>query len=253
VIDERFSNGKSFLHTLDPRGKLCLAFSYSFFIALSSKLIVSGFALLLATGLVLAAGLKPGHVMKHLRVLFIFLVLLWIFLPFGIPGKAVYRVGPFQASMEGVERVASITVKSTAIVLLIVSLLATSSVFSLMHAMSHFRVPKKLLYLSFLSYRYIHVIDAEYKRLRNAMRIRGFRPKTNLHTYKSFGYLIGMLLVRSYERSERVYKAMLCRGFHGKFYLLDHFEMRRNDLIFLFIMSLVLFGMGGVEWIAAFL
>ncbi len=253
MIEERFSEGKSFLHTLDPRVKLCMAFAYAFVIALSSKLIVSGFALLLATGLVAAAGLKPGHVLKSLRVLCVFLVLLWIFLPFEIPGKATYCVGPFQASVEGVERAVSITLKATAIVLLIVSLLATSSVFSLVHAMSHFRVPKKLLYLSFLSYRYIHVINAEYQRLRNAMRIRGFRPKTNFHSYKSFGYLIGMLLIRSYERSERIYKAMLCRGFHGGFYLLDHFEMRCRDVVFLVIMSLVLVGMGGFEWMTVFL
>jgi cobalt/nickel transport system permease protein len=134
-------------------------------------------------------------------------------------------------------------------VLLIVALLSTSTIFSLVHAMGHFRIPKKLLYLAFLSYRYIHVLQVEYLRLRSAMTIRGFKPKTNLHTYKTFGYLIGMLLVRSYERSERIWNAMLCRGFQGRFYLLDHFKLETRDVIFLTVMSLILMGIGWLEWI----
>jgi cobalt/nickel transport system permease protein len=41
-----------------------------------------------------------------------------------------------------------------------------------------------------------------------------------------------MLLVRSLERSERIQAAMLCRGFHGHYYLLDHFTMTRLDWFF---------------------
>jgi cobalt/nickel transport system permease protein len=81
------------------------------------------------------------------------------------------------------------------------------------------------------------------------MIIRGFKPKTNFHTYKTFGYLIGMLLIRSYERSERIWNAMLCRGFQGRFYLLDHFKIEARDVIFLTVMSLILMGIGWLEWI----
>jgi cobalt/nickel transport system permease protein len=189
------------------------------------------------------------QVLKNIKLLFYFLILLWIFLPLSIPGEGIFTFGPFSASREGIAQALIISLKSISIVLLIVALLATSTVFSLVHAMGHFRVPKKLLYLSFLSYRYIHVLKAEYLRLRDAMRIRGFKPKTNLHTYKTFGYLIGMLLIRSYERSERIWNAMLCRGFQGRFYLLDHFKIESRDVIFLTVMSLILVGIGWLEWI----
>jgi cobalt/nickel transport system permease protein len=54
----------------------------------------------------------------------------------------------------------------------------------------------------------------------------------NRHTYRAFGHLVGMLLVRSLDRSERILAAMKCRGFTGRFYLLDHFAFTRCDLPF---------------------
>jgi cobalt/nickel transport system permease protein len=121
-------------------------------------------------------------------------------------------------------------------------------VFSLVHALSHFHLPKKLLYLFFLSYRYVHVIGVEYYRLRDAMSVRAFKPGTNMHTFKSFGYLVGMLMIRSFERSDRIYNAMLCRGFQGRFYLLHHFHVHRRDAVFLFFMAMFFIGMGFAEW-----
>ena len=61
------------------------------------------------------------------------------------------------------------------------------------------------------------------------MKMRGFRPRMNWHTYRTYGYLVGMLLVRSLERSERIVAAMKCRGFRGRFYLLDHFAFSSAD------------------------
>jgi len=85
------------------------------------------------------------------------------------------------------------------------------------------------------------------------MRIRGFKPSTAVHTYKTFGYLIGMLLIRSFERSERIYNAMLCRGFHGRFFLLDHFKVMKKDIVLLIILLLPLLGIGWLEWISKIL
>jgi cobalt/nickel transport system permease protein len=76
-------------------------------------------------------------------------------------------------------------------------------------------MPDKIVHLISFAYRYIHVIHTEYGRQLNAMKIRGFYPKSNLHTYKTYAYLVGMLLVKSYDRAKRVQAAMLCRGLIG--------------------------------------
>ena len=66
-------------------------------------------------------------------------------------------------------------------------------------------------------------------------------------------WLVGVLVVRSIERSERVYQAMLCRGFAGTFWLLDHFVWRPADTLFCVLggLGIVLLGLmqwGGVLW-----
>ena len=69
--------------------------------------------------------------------------------------------------------------------------------------------------------------------------MRSFKAGTNLHTYKSYAYLVGMLVVNSYERPQRIYNAMLCRGFKGQFPVMNHFRLRKSDLVFGLLMSLV--------------
>jgi cobalt/nickel transport system permease protein len=80
------------------------------------------------------------------------------------------------------------------------------------------------------------------------MRIRGFIPKTNIHTYKSYAYLVGILLVRSYDRAERIHKAMLCRGFTGRYYTLSRFSVRTGDLVYLTVMLAAILGLVMLQW-----
>ncbi len=65
------------------------------------------------------------------------------------------------------------------------------------------------------------------------MKVRGFRPHMDRHTYRSMGNLFGMLLVRAYDRSQRILAAMKCRNFQGRFYLLDHFHFQSSRFVFL--------------------
>jgi cobalt/nickel transport system permease protein len=58
-----------------------------------------------------------------------------------------------------------------------------------------------------------------------------------------------MLLVRSLDRSERIIAAMKCRGFRGRFYLLDHFAFSRRDIWFALALILALASLALVEWL----
>lgn len=125
-----------------------------------------------------------------------------------------------------------IALKANAIVLGVVALLAGLDSVVLGHALGRLGMPQKLTHLLLFTIRYQDVLHREYLRLRAAMKVRGFRPRANWHTYRTMGYLVGMLLVRSLDRSERIMAAMKCRGFHGRFYLLDHFAFSVRDAWF---------------------
>jgi cobalt/nickel transport system permease protein len=57
-----------------------------------------------------------------------------------------------------------------------------------------------------------------------------------------------MLFVRAAARAERVHQAMLCRGFKGKFYSLQDFQMSSASWIFALIMTAMIFGLALMEW-----
>ena len=60
--------------------------------------------------------------------------------------------------------------------------------------------------------------------------------------------LVGMLLIRSHDRAERVRAAMLCRGFRGKFYDLKDFSMRNMDYVVMFLMLIATTGIALLQW-----
>jgi len=246
---DNFATGDSFVHRLDPRVKIVVAALFSAVVALADNHACLALAACVAITLLLLARLSFKQVLLRLLAVNTFILFLWLFLPFTYGGEELFSIGPLHATREGIDYALLISVKSNGIVLALIALIATIPIITLGHALSHLRVPDKLIHLFFFTVRYLQLLHLEYDRLRDAMRIRGFRPRSNLHTYKSLAYLIGMLLIRSFDRADRIRKAMICRGFHGKFYLLSHFELNRSDMVMLVFMMLVISGMAALQWL----
>jgi len=156
----------------------------------------------------------PWRRLLHLEV---FLVLLLATLPFTLPGTELFRVGSLVASTEGAWRALVIACKVTASVLMVSLLFASEDPLAIGTALRGLGVPESLVRLFISVVRYVQLIRPEYTRLRESMRARAFMPRTNRHTFRSYGYLLGMLLVRAIERAERVEEAMLLRGYSGRF------------------------------------
>ena len=138
-----------------------------------------------------------------------------------------------------------------AILLALIALIATMTFSTLGYALSRMPIPDKFVHLLLMTYRYIFVIEQEYQRLIRAVQIRGFRPRTNMHTYKTYAYIIGMLFVRSSLRADRVYKAMLCRGFKNKFYCLQEFSAGCKEWIFITATGIFTGMLAYLEWLRA--
>jgi energy-coupling factor transporter transmembrane protein EcfT len=106
----------------------------------------------------------------------------------------------------------------------------------------------KMVLLFFFTYRHVHVIHQEYQRLIRTLKVRGFRNRTSLHTYRTYAYLVGMLMVKTYERAERLHKAMICRGFNGAFYDLSEFTVTTQDVCIFVSMLLPVAGIVLLQW-----
>ena len=236
---EEFSIGDSYVHRLDPRVKIICAVLFSVATAVNQSLAAACLALVFSPALILIARINLRRLLVRLAVVNGFIAFLWVFLPFSAPGEPLWSVGPLQVTAEGLRQALLITVKSNAIVLATIVFLGTSSVFDLAHGLGHLGCPNKIVHLFFFSFRYLHVIHEEYHRLRHAAQVRGFRPRTDMHTYRTYAYFIGMLLVSSFDRAHRILDAMRLRGFRGKFYILHHYNAGRMDYAFFGVIAVI--------------
>jgi len=88
------------------------------------------------------------------------------------------------------------------------------------------------VFLFLFTYRFIHVINDERQRLATAARLRGFKTRSNAHTYRTLASLVAMVLVGAMRRAEMTRRAMLLRCFTGSFSTLRPFRMGARERLF---------------------
>lgn len=244
----RLTTGRAcWLERRDPRLRVITAVLFAAVVASLSRLPMLALALTAAVSLALAVGLKPSLLARRIAALEMFMVIVLVLLPFSTPGAQLFQLGPLTASHEGFWLALSIGLKANAVVLVLLALVGTLEPVVLGHTLARLHMPTQLVHLFLFTVRYISVLHEEQLRLRRAMRARGFAAGSNLHTWRSLGQLLGMLLVRSLERSQRVVAAMKCRGFDGRFHLFTTQHWQRADSFLLLLAVLVLSSLIALE------
>lgn len=224
--------GDSPLHRLDPRWKLAALLLAALAAALVRTGPAAAAALVGAAVLVGLARLPPRWVLPRLGTGLLLLVLFMAWLPFvPRPGDLTVDVGPLALSLTGLARLGVLLAKAAALVALMLVLVATAPLHDTFKAAHDLRVPNVLVGLTLLTYRYVFLLAEEFDRLRTALRVRGFRNRPDLHSYRTIGQVAGTLLVRSHERAERLAQAMRCRGFDGRFRTRHAFRTTAADVL----------------------
>ena len=217
---------------LDPRVRILAVCVFAACVVNLNAFPILGAALGLSLTALFSARLPFARTLKRVMMMDTFVIFMLFLLPFTMPGETAFTVFSFQASWAGIFEACRIALKANAIVMMVLALVGTMEAVTMGHALSRLKVPEILIHLMLFTIRYIEVLNEEQQRMRIAMKARGFRPTNSAHTYRTYGYLVGMLLVRALERSERILKAMKCRGFQGKLYLLDEMICRPRDFVF---------------------
>ncbi|MGB3484321.1 MAG: cobalt ECF transporter T component CbiQ [Mycobacterium sp.] len=141
-------------------------------------------------------------------------VVLAVLLPFAEGGDRITFAG-LQLSVAGLWAAWGIVVKGTLGVAASLTVAATTSARELPVALSRLGVPAMMSSILMLMIRYIDLLAAEIARMRMARLSRGDSPRA-LHQAGAIAAGVGALFLRSYSRGERVYLAMLSRGFDGR-------------------------------------
>jgi len=238
---------RSVLDGVDPRARIVAAGLFAVSVVAVSSLPALAGALAIALALMAIARLPPRRTLKRMAAVDGFVLFLLATLPFTVPGEPVLSVLGLPASREGFRRAIEIALTANAVVLSLMALVGGMEPVRLGHALHALKVPDRLVHLMLFTVRYVSVIEDESRRLRTAMRARGFLPRTDRHTFRTFGYLVGMMLVRALERSERILEAMKCRGFDGRIPVGGTFRLTRRDAVFAAALALAVCALAGLE------
>lgn len=141
-------------------------------------------------------------------------IVLAVLLPFAEGGERITVAG-LHLSIPGLYAAWGIVIKGTLGVAASLTLAATTTASELPLALSRLKVPGLITSMLVLMIRYIDVLASEAGRMRMARISRGDSPRT-IHQVGAIAKSVGALFLRSYERGERVYLAMLSRGYDGQ-------------------------------------
>lgn len=178
----------------------------------------AAFGLSLATLWFRRRSIPAGRLKRALAASNLFLIFLWLTLPLGLdPAGSLFSLGPLHVREAGLRQALIITLKANSVILIFMAFTGACGFEEICSGLRALRVPERLITLLRLVARHIFTLAEEWRRLATAARLRGFTPRCDRHTYRTAANLMGMLLVRTHGRAERIHKAMLLRGFSGSF------------------------------------
>lgn len=203
------------LHQLAPEVKIAATIAFTIVVVATPRqefVAFGGYALLLA--IVAAVGrIRPRWLAKR-AIIEVPFVILALALPFAGHGERVTWLG-LSLSIDGLYGAWNIAAKGTLGVLASLLLAATTSMRSLIEGLDRLRCPVVITQIATFMLRYIDVLAEESRRMKIARLSRGYDQRF-LWQIKAFAIGIGSLFLRAFERGERVYLAMIARGYTGR-------------------------------------
>ncbi len=206
----------------DPRVRICSVLVFIFCTAYLHNTLFACAALAAAVPAVPASGASFKRSMARLAAMGGFLGMFLIVLPVTMPagnGDTLFVLSnaPYISfNVRGVHVALLICIKAAAIAFLVEVLLGRMPFSTFIQALESLGLPPTVCRMIALVHRYMFVFGDESKRMMRGMRVRGFRGGSFSNTARAAGNLMGMLFVRSLERTERVHEAMISRGYTGK-------------------------------------
>lgn len=241
-VFDRYRDTASFVHRLDPRVKVVVTVAFILSNALlpDGAWLAFGFSWLFLLFINALSNLGMAFTFKRSFVALPF-ALVAITVLFSIPGKALttfhFIMWNLTITDMGLLRFMTILVRSWLSVQMAILLVSVARFPDIVHALEHLRVPTILTTIIAFLYRYLFVLVDEVFRLLRAREARsaavaGARSGGSVMWRAGIaGNMAGQLFLRSYERSDRVYNAMLARGYSGHLLTINPHELRRVDYV----------------------
>lgn len=210
------ANGNSRLHMLDPRAKVLATLFFVVSVVSCNRYelsILLPFALypLFLLG---AANLPPGFIARKVLLVLPFAFVVGMFNPL-IDRETLVTIGNLEISGGLISWIA-IIVKALLTVSAALILVGITGFPAICRALGQMGMPQAFVVQLMFLYRYIFVLTDEGSRVSRARELRSCGKKGM--GMSAFGSLAGNLLLRTWQRAERIHMAMISRGFSGEFH-----------------------------------
>ncbi|GAA1801763.1 cobalt ECF transporter T component CbiQ [Luedemannella flava] len=203
------------VHRLAPEAKILATLLFTVVVVVTPRAefaAFAGYAVLLG-GVAVAARVPAGWLARRSLIELPF-VLLAVALPFAGHGERVTWLG-LSLSVDGLYGAWNIAAKGTLGVLASLLLAATTTMRDLIAGLERLRCPQVFVQIATFMLRYLDILADDARRMRIARLSRGYDPRF-LWQVKAFAVGVGALFLRAFERGERVYLAMVSRGYAGR-------------------------------------
>lgn len=210
------ANGNSSLHWLDPRAKVLATLVFIISVVSCDKYELAALLpfFIYPAVLIGIADLPVGFIVRKVLVVLPFAFVVGMFNPF-LDRGTLLTLGQLDIS-GGLISWAAIIVKAMLTVSAALTLVAVTGFPGICRAFEQVGMPQAFAVQLMFLYRYIFVLTEEGGRAARARSLRSCGKKGLGIT--SFGSLVGHLLLRTWQRAERIHMAMMARGFTGEFH-----------------------------------
>ncbi|MCX5074978.1 cobalt ECF transporter T component CbiQ [Streptomyces sp. NPDC054949] len=232
-----YRHGHSPIHALPPHCKLAATFAFVLVVVSTPREAMWAFGLyaLLLAAVTAVARIPAAFVLRRLLIEVPF-VAFAVLMPFVAEGERVEVLG-MSLSVSGLWGAWNVLAKGTLGVAASVLLASTTELRALLLGLQRLKLPPLLVQIASFMIRYGDVIGGELRRMSIARRSRGFEARGIRH-WGVLAKTAGALFIRSYERGERVYLAMVSRGYSGSMPVIDDVAATRAQWAYAAVLPL---------------
>ncbi|AXX93186.1 cobalt ABC transporter permease [Malaciobacter molluscorum LMG 25693] len=134
----------------------------------------------------------------------------------------------------------NIFIRTNMIILFNISIFYNSKGYDIVRGFNLLKFPDSFISTTYFTLKMIDNLTNDFKNIKSTLRARGFKAKTNLFTYYTFGNILGMLFIKSIRKSYKLKESFVARGFNKKIYLNDEFMITNKDKILIFLIFLII-------------
>ena len=229
------ANGDSTIHRLDARAKVLVTLVFILCIVSYNRYELTALFpfFIFPVAIISLAGLPPLFILKKITLLCPFVLAVGIFNPV-FDRQIILHLGPLGIS-GGWISFASILTRSVLTVGTAFILVGVTGFTAVCQALERLGMPQVFAVQLLFLYRYIFVLTEESGRTSRARELRSCGKKGQ--GIRSFSSLVGHLLLRTWQRAERIHMAMLARGFTGEFHARRQSRFGATELRFVLLWS----------------